>query len=158
VTAVIGSWLFGFVADWLTSKQSLIVSLILWLVVFALAIFVSDSSPTSQFLFQWVVAVLAGIALGSTWVAARTMMIELSPPEKLGEFMGIYNLTGKFAAVVGPLIWGGVLLLLPPATNGAFGYQVAIAALGLMVLAGLIIHWRGVPNIKRTRAGLAARG
>jgi hypothetical protein len=51
-----------------------------------------------------------------------------------------------------------VLLLLPPATYGAFGYQVAIAALGLMVLAGLIIHWQGVPNIKRTRAGLSARG
>jgi UMF1 family MFS transporter len=131
IAAALGAWLFGFVAD---------------------------SSPTSQFLFQWVVAVLAGIALGSTWVAARTMMIELSPPEKLGEFMGIDNLTGKFAAVVGPLIWGGVLLLLPPATYGAFGYQVAIGALGLMVLAGLIIHWWGVPNIKRTRAGMGARG
>lgn len=158
VAAAVGAWLFGFVADWLTSKQSLIVSLCLWLVVLVLAIAVADSSPTSQFIFQWVVAVLAGIALGSTWVAARTMMIELSPPEKLGEFMGIYNLTGKFAAVVGPLIWGGVLLLLPPATYGAFGYQVAISALGVMVLAGLIIHWRGVPNIKRTRAGLTARG
>jgi UMF1 family MFS transporter len=158
IAAAVGAWLFGFVADWLTSKQSLIVSLVLWLIVLVLAMFVADSSPTSQFLFQWVVAVLAGIALGSTWVAARTMMIELSPPEKLGEFMGIYNLTGKFAAVVGPLIWGGVLLLLPPATYGAFGYQVAIGALGLMVLAGLIIHWWGVPNIKRTRAGMGARG
>ncbi len=158
IAAALGAWLFGFVADWLTSKQSLIVSLILWLIVLVLAISVADSSPTSQFLFQWVVAVLAGIALGSTWVAARTMMIELSPPEKLGEFMGIYNLTGKFAAVVGPLIWGGVLLLLPPASYGAFGYQVAIAALGLMVLAGLIIHWWGVPNIKRTRGGMTTRG
>jgi UMF1 family MFS transporter len=158
VAAAVGAWLFGFVADWLTSKQSLIVSLVLWLVVLVLAIFVADSSPTAQFLFQWVVATLAGVALGSTWVAARTMMIELSPPEKLGEFMGIYNLTGKFAAVVGPLIWGGVLLLLPPASYGAFGYQVAIAALGLMVLAGLAIHWWGVPNIKRTRAGMAPRG
>ncbi len=158
IAAALGAWLFGFVADWLTSKQSLIVSLILWLIVLVLAISVADSSPTSQFLFQWVVAVLAGIALGSTWVAARTMMIELSPPEKLGEFMGIYNLTGKFAAVVGPLIWGGVLLLLPPDRFGAFGYQVAIAALGLMVLAGLIIHWWGVPNIKRTRTGMTTRG
>src|SRR4029079_16484329 len=146
-----GSWLFGLVTDRLTSKQSLIISLLLWVVVFIAAIFILDKT-----IFKWVIAPLAGIALGSTWVAARTMMIELSPPEKLGEFMGIYNLTGKFAAVVGPLIWGGVLLLLPPATYGAFGYQVAIGALGLMVLAGLIIHWRGVPNIKRRRAGRTA--
>jgi UMF1 family MFS transporter len=154
VASVIGSWLFGFVTDWLTSKQSLIVSLLLWLVVFALAIFISDSSALSQTLFKWLVAPLAGVALGSTWVAARTMMIELSPPEKLGEFMGIYNLTGKFSAVLGPLLWGGTLFLLPPATYGAMGYQVAIAVLGLTVLLGLILHWRGVPNIKRTRTGL----
>ena len=158
VASVIGSWLFGFVADWLTSKQSLIASLLMWLVVFGAAPFISDSSPTSQFLFQWIIAPLAGVALGSTWVAARTMMIELSPPEKLGEFMGIYNLTGKFSAVVGPLIWGGTLFLLPPQVYGAVGYQLAIVVLGLVVLLGLIIHWRGVPNIKRTRAGLVTQG
>jgi UMF1 family MFS transporter len=145
VAAVIGSWLFGFVTDRLTSKQSLIISLLMWVGVFLAAMFVTD-----KVLFQWVVAPVAGIALGSTWTAARTMMVELSPPERLGEFMGIYNLTGKFAAVLGPALWGGTLLVLDPREYGRFAYQIAIGTLLVMVLIGFVLHLF-TPNIKRVK-------
>jgi UMF1 family MFS transporter len=150
VAAVIGSWLFGLVTDRLTSKQSLIISLLMWVGVFLAAMFVTD-----RVLFQWAVAPVAGVALGSTWTAARTMMIELSPPARLGEFMGIYNLTGKFAAVLGPALWGGTLLVLDPATYGRFAYQVAIGTLLVMVLVGLALHL-GTPNIRRVRGTAVA--
>jgi len=84
------------------------------------------------------------------WTAARTMMVELSPPQKLGEFMGIYNLTGKFSAVLGPALWGTTLLLLDPKVHGYFAYQVGIATLLLMVVVGLIIHMT-TPNVRRVR-------
>ncbi len=145
VTAVIGSWIFGLVTDRITSKQSLIISLLLWIAVLISAIFTTD-----KFIFQWVIATLAGVALGSTWTAARTMMVELSPPAKLGEFMGIYNLTGKFSAVLGPALWGTTLLLLDPRKYGYFSYQVGIATLLLMVVVGLIIHLF-TPNVRRVR-------
>lgn len=147
VTAVIGSWLFGLVTDWLTSKQALIISLLLWMGVFLTTIFVTD-----RFVFQWIIAPVAGIALGSTWTAARTMMIELSPRDKLGEFMGIYNLTGKFSAVLGPALWGTTLLLLDPKVHGYFAYQLALATLLAMVVVGFFLHLR-TPNIKRVSAG-----
>ena len=109
IAAVLGSFLFGFVTDRLTSKQSLVISLLMWMLVFVGAILITD-----QFIFKWIIAPVAGIALGSTWTAARTMMIELSPRERLGEFLGIYNLTGKYSAVLGPALWGTTLLLLRP--------------------------------------------
>lgn len=146
VAAVFGSWLFGLVTDRLTAKQSLNISLSIWVVVFLSAIFITD--PT---IFQWVIAPLAGIALGSTWTAARTMMIELSPPERLGEFMGVYNLTGKFSAVLGPLVWGTTLLLLPPQAYGHFAYKVAIFTLLVVVLVGFVLH-QFTPNIRRRKA------
>ncbi|MDQ3704226.1 MAG: MFS transporter [Chloroflexota bacterium] len=146
LTAVIGSLLFGLVTDWLTSKQALIIALLMWVGVFAAAMFITD-----KVIFQWVIAPVAGIALGSTWTAARTMMIELSPPERLGEFLGLYNLTGKFSAVLGPLLWGTTLLLLDPRQYGQFAYQVAIATLLVMVLIGLALHLR-TPNIRRQRS------
>lgn len=145
VAAVIGSWLFGLVTDGLTSKQSLILSLAMWVGVFLAAIFVTD-----KFVFQWIIAPVAGVALGSTWTAARTMMIELSPRDKLGEFLGIYNLTGKFSAVLGPALWGTTLWLLDPAIFGRFAYQVAIATLLVVVLLGFAIHLR-TPNIRRVK-------
>jgi UMF1 family MFS transporter len=144
VAAVIGSWIFGVVTDRLTSKHTLVISLLLWVPVLVAAIFITD-----QFIFQWGIATLAGVALGSTWTSARTMMVELSPPDKLGEFMGIYNLTGKFSAVLGPALWGTTLLVLNPDVVGKhLAYGVAIGTLLLMVVVGLLIHL-GTPNIKR---------
>jgi UMF1 family MFS transporter len=145
VTAVIGSWVFGLVTDRITSKQALVIALVLWIVVLVAAIFTTD-----KFIFQWVIATLAGVALGATWTAARTMMVELSPRDKLGEFMGIYNLTGKFSAVLGPALWGTTLLVLDPKVHGYFAYQVGIATLLLMVVVGLAIHLT-TPNIRRVR-------
>jgi UMF1 family MFS transporter len=145
VTAVIGSWVFGLVTDRITSKQALVIALVLWIVVLVAAIFTTD-----KFIFQWVIATLAGVALGATWTAARTMMVELSPRDKLGEFMGIYNLTGKFSAVLGPALWGTTLLVLDPKVHGYFAYQVGIATLLIMVVVGLAIHLT-TPNIRRVR-------
>ena len=146
LTAVIGSWLFGLLTDRLTSKHALVIALVLWIVVLTAAIFITDPA-----IFQWGIATLAGVALGGTWTAARTMMVELSPREKLGEFMGVYNLTGKFSAVLGPALWGTTLLVLDPKINGHFAYGVGIATLVLMVVIGLIIHL-GTPNVRRVRA------
>ncbi|HUP27068.1 MAG TPA: MFS transporter [Chloroflexia bacterium] len=145
VAAVVGSLLFGLVTDWLTSKQALVLSLLLWVGVFVAAMFVTD-----KVIFQYVIAPVAGIALGSTWTAARTIMIELSPPARLGEYLGLYNLTGKFSAVLGPLLWGTTLLVLDPRTYGRSAYQVAIGTLLLMVIVGLVLHLR-TPNIARRR-------
>ncbi|MDQ5825002.1 MAG: MFS transporter [Chloroflexota bacterium] len=146
VAAIIGSLLFGLITDRLTAKRSLVIALLIWVVVFLSAMFLTD-----KFLFQAFVAPLAGIALGGTWTAARTMMIELSPPARLGEFLGIYNLTGKISAVIGPLLWGTTLLILDPKVYGHFAYQVAIATLLMMVLIGLALHLR-TPNIRRQRS------
>ncbi len=143
VAAVIGSVIFGFINDGLGSKKTLSISLGLWMIVLVAAIFITE--PT---IFRFGIAPLAGIALGSTWVGARTMMIELSPPERLGEFMGIYNITGKFAAVLGPLLWGGTLAIAAVFGLGRLGYQIAIATLLLLIVVGFVIH-QGTPNTRR---------
>lgn len=148
IAAVIGSAIFGFINDAIGSKASLSISLILWMVVLVAAIFITE--PT---IFRFVIAPLAGVALGSTWVAARTMMIELSPPERLGEFMGIYNITGKFASVLGPLLWGGTLFIAAQLNLGRIGYQIAIATLLLMIVLGFVIH-QGVPDIRRAKGNV----
>jgi UMF1 family MFS transporter len=33
-------------------------------------------------------------------------MLRLTPPERVGEFYGLYGMVGRFSAVTGPLIWG----------------------------------------------------
>jgi UMF1 family MFS transporter len=148
IFAVVGSFGFGYLADKLGPKKSLNISLIIWIFVFLFAI----ATPPST-LFFFVGGPLAGIALGSVWVTARTLMIELTPPERLGEFMGIYNLTGKIAGVFGPLVWGLTLFLFDPAAGwGKTGYQIAVASLLVLVVIGFILHQR-VPVTNRHSRG-----
>src|SRR5688500_9000148 len=53
----------------------------------------------------WLVGAMFGVALGGTWASDRPYMLLLSPPAKVGEFYGIYSMIGRFAAVIGPLVW-----------------------------------------------------
>lgn len=148
IFAVLGSFAFGYVTDRFGPKRSLNITLYIWAFVFIFAI----TAPPAG-LFFWLGGPLAGVALGSTWVAARTLMIELTPPERLGEFMGIYNLTGKFAAVLGPLVWGITLFIFDPASGwGKTGYQFAVGALFVLIVIGYILHQR-VPVTNRKARG-----
>ena len=39
-------------------------------------------------------------------------MVRLSPPDKIGEFFGIYGLVGKGSQVIGQTLYGLILYLL----------------------------------------------
>jgi UMF1 family MFS transporter len=71
-------------------------------------------------------------------------MFRLSPPESLGEFYGIYGMVGRFAAITGPLVWGGVVYALEDA--GTIAYRAAISALLVMLLAGAWVL-RRIPTV-----------
>jgi UMF1 family MFS transporter len=91
-----------------------------------------------------IAGVLLGAALGGVWTSDRVFMLRLSPPDKVGEFFGLYGLAGKFSAVTGPLLYGAIVALLLPSL-GTVAYQVAIfSLLGLMAVGFLLL--RGVPE------------
>ena len=80
---------------------------------------------------------LAGIALGGIWTADRTFLTRLAPPEQTGEFFGLYQLAGRFAAVTGPLIWG---LTVDSLTDlGLLRFRIAILVLLINVVLGFIV-------------------
>lgn len=104
--AVLGSFMYGKVVDRIGPKRTLIIVLCQWVVVYV-AVAATFYPPVF-----WVLGAIAGVSLGATWTTDRVFLTRLSPPERLGEFFGVYELAGRFAAVVGPMIWGTTLLLL----------------------------------------------
>jgi UMF1 family MFS transporter len=72
-------------------------------------------------------------------------MLRLSPPDRIGEFFGLYGLAGKFSAVTGPILYGVIVSTLLDAGLGPSAYQVGILSfLALMVVGVLLL--RGVPE------------
>ena len=51
-------------------------------------------------------AILIGLVQGGVQSLSRSYFARLIPAEKSGEFFGFYNMMGKFAAVLGPLLMG----------------------------------------------------
>jgi UMF1 family MFS transporter len=130
--AVVGAFVYGRLADRIGPKKTLTIVLIQWAVVF-----VAAASTFHQPVF-WVIGALAGIALGGTWTADRAFLTRLAPPEQVGEFFGIYGLVGRFAAVIGPLIWGVTLWALPD-DWGLVRYRIAVLTLLTSVVLGFIV-------------------
>lgn len=133
-SAVVGSFVIGFVTDRLMPKKSLQIVLSLWVVTLLLIIF----SPSKAFF--WIAGGVAGIALGGIWTTDRPLLISLAPSEKIAEFFGLYYMAGKFAAVLGPLIWGIVVWAFEPL--GILKYKIAVFILLLLIIASMFVLHR----------------
>jgi UMF1 family MFS transporter len=132
--AIIGSYLIGIITAKLGPRKALLLIIWLWIGIILLA-----SLSTSAKIF-WLVGPLAGIGIGGVWVAGRVMVVELSPKEKVGEFFGLYGLSGKLSSIVGPLIWG--LTVEYFYWLGIEKYRLAISSLLLFLLVGLMLLYR----------------
>ncbi|UCE27068.1 MAG: MFS transporter [Candidatus Coatesbacteria bacterium] len=129
--AVAGSLGAGFLADFIGAKRTLVAALIGWLATFV----VIAAAMRTEML--WIGGAMVGTFLGATWTAARPFYTSLVPSGELGEYFGLYALSGKAAAIVGPLLWGAVVLAASGLGPGK--YRMAVASLGLFTVIGLIL-------------------
>lgn len=137
--AVAGSLLFGWITHRLGAKRTLTIVLCTWIV--GLVVAMVSFSP---WVF-WMVGPIVGIALGGIWVSARSLVVDLSPPEKIGEIYGLYNMGGKFGFILGPLVWGTIVFTF--SGLGILKYRIAICSLLLFLIGGLYLL-RKVPNAR----------
>ena len=131
VFGVLSAFIWGWLADRIGARKTLIMALILWALVFV------GVAATFHQAYFWPLGALAGVALAGTGTTERAFLLRLIPPERAGEFFGLYAMVGRSAAVVGPLVWGGTLLLLEDL--GLVSYRIAILALLVSVVLGFLV-------------------
>lgn len=154
--AIPGGFAWGRLVDRLGPKRTLDVVLYLWMGTFALACLTGVLGLPMPALF--VVAALAGVGMGGIWSADRPLMLRLTPPDRIGEFYGLYGMVGRFSAILGPVIWAGVTAIvvrqleMPPLV----GQGVSLGVLLLMVVASWAIL-RKVDDKPRNWTALSAR-
>ena len=80
----------------------------------------------------YLLAVAIGLVQGGIQALSRSLYARLIPPDQAGEFFGFYNMLGKFAVVLGPLLmgWVGVLSGDP---------RLAILSVSLLFVIGAIL-------------------
>ena len=133
------SFVWGWLCDRIGPKRTLIIVLASWAVGLVLGGVAIGLGPAGLAPFLVAGAIL-GSGLGGVTVADRVLMVRLSPPERIGEFFGLYGLVGKGSQVIGTLLYGLILfLLLDRIGNGA--YQVAVLSLLVTMLIGVWLVW-----------------
>lgn len=144
--AMVGAYAIG----WLVRETGAANSYkwVLWIWIAALAIAVLSQSGT----VFWLVGPLAGVGMGGIWVVSRALLIELSPPEKVGEFFGFYGLAGKMASILGPLLWGSIVWILEGTQT--LKYRAAVTAL-LLITAGALFFFNRLAREIPTQAPIA---
>lgn len=88
----------------------------------------------------YLMAVLIGLAQGGVQALSRSLFAYLIPAEKSGEYFGFFNLLGKFASVLGPLLMA--------VTARMFGHpQKTILSLLILFVCG--IYFLSKVQVKR---------
>lgn len=157
ISAVFGSFIIGkFAQVWSLKKM---MTLIIYGWVGSLLLFIMTDSMT----IIWIIGSLVGILMGGLWTVSRPLLAELVPCEELGRFFGLFSLSGRAAAVIGPLIWTTIVYLFNPERSlGRFTvnlldiepvnfeklpYKMGVVSLVIMMIIGLII-FRKVPHTR----------
>jgi len=105
LTALIGSLLFGKLANTFGTKQTLSFNLCAWLIICVVMYFIQTK------MMFFIIGSVAGLFLGSTQAISRSIMSSLTPQEKKAELFGFYALFDKTATILGPIAFGAISFL-----------------------------------------------
>jgi len=130
--AFFGSVAFGFLADAIGNKKTVMISLGIWSLIviwaFTLGLFFD---PLTEY---WILGALAGTVLGGTQAASRSLQGLFTPEENSAEFFGFFAVSGRFASVFGPLIYGILIAITGDVQSG-------ILSVLLFFVVGMVMLW-----------------
>ena len=147
VVASPGALVFGWLADRIGAKETIMITLLLWLLV----VIGSEVAawpglfdvPAAKQVF-WGVSILASLCIGATQAVSRGFVGQLAPDNRSAEFYGFMAFAGKGSAVLGPLVFGLV--------SDTFDSQrAAVATVGIFFLIGLVLLLRVPSPAERKR-------
>lgn len=126
VASGVGVFAFAWVDDWIGSKPTISITLVALIVLGLAILLVQDKT-----LF-YVLAVALGLFIGPAQSASRSLMARLAPADLRAEYFGLFALTGKITAFLGPLVLSQVTLWTGDQAAG-------MATIPLFFLAGVAL-------------------
>ena len=114
------------ISDLFSIEKAIIFCLLIYL---GITYFAYSLYSVQQF---YMIAALIGFAQGGIQALSRSYFAALIPENRSSEYFGIYNMLGKFAALLGPLIVGLV-------TFYTSDSRIGIASISIFFIIGLIL-------------------
>lgn len=126
VTAGLGAVAFAWIDDAIGPKPTIAISLIC-LIVFGGAILLTESVT-----WFWVFGLALGVFIGPAQAASRSFLSRLVGPDEAGEYFGLFALSGKATAFLGPAVLAAV-------TDATGSQRLGMATILAFFAAGLAL-------------------
>ena len=114
------------ISDLFSIEKAIVFCLLVYL---GITYFAYNLYSVQQF---YLIATLIGFVQGGIQALSRSYFAALIPQNRSSEFFGIYNMLGKFAALLGPIVVGMV-------TFYSSDSRVGIASISIFFIIGLIL-------------------
>ena len=108
---------FGLLGGKIGAKRAIFIAIVVYLFVSIWGAFIQSKNEF------YILAITIGLVQGGIQALSRSYYARIIPVQRSAEYFGFYNMLGKFAAVIGPALMGGVALLVR-----SMGYSSAIAS------------------------------
>ena len=95
----------------------------------------NTAKSTATTLF-WVLAFLVGTVQGGIQALSRSYFGKLVPQTRSAEYFGFYDVFGKFATVIGPLLYAMFYMLTDRASIGILSLLILFGSGGLLLITG----------------------
>lgn len=118
--------LYGKLASKFTEKKMLYVGILVYIIVCSYAFFLDTIVDF------WILAMLVATSQGGIQALSRSYFAKIVPKENSNEFFGFYNIFGKFASIMGPLL---VAITAQVTGNSSYG----VFSLIILFIIGFII-------------------
>ncbi|HAM88685.1 MAG: Major facilitator superfamily [Candidatus Falkowbacteria bacterium GW2011_GWC2_38_22] len=129
ITSVMGSFIFGRLADRFGGRITLISILISWIILLPVM-----AIMFSLYYFVFLV-IVGGLLIGGALTVSRAVMANLVTDKNQNLGFSYFNIIERASVIIGSLIWGAI-------SSGLFNldsmrYQLALAMMVIIILAGL---------------------
>jgi MFS transporter, UMF1 family len=121
--------LFGWLGDRIGPKRGILMGLVVYAGITVYAYFLDSEKEF------FAMAMAVGLVQGGVQSLSRSLFGRLVPVGKNAEFFGFYNMMGKFATVLGPL-------LIAIVANLTHNERASIISLVLLFVVGGVLLWR----------------
>jgi UMF1 family MFS transporter len=132
--------LYGRLGERIGSKHGILLAILIYL---ALCIWAYFMDSATEF---YLLAAVVGLVQGGVQALSRAVYANLVPPERSTEFFGFYNMLGKTAVLLGPVLMGTI-----GAVTGNSRYSV-FAVIILLALGGWVLLSLRLPQKGRVRS------
>ena len=130
--AFFGSLIFGYLADAIGNKRTVMISLGIWslIVLWAFRLGILWDPKTEY----WILGVLAALVMGGSQAASRSLQGVFTPEANSAEFFAFFGVSGKFASVFGPLIYG-ILIAITGSVQSGILSVLLFFVVGMVILS-----------------------